>query len=533
MNLIDGLLQSFGALKQTKDWLNRRKAQRDIENLLADWIMDSNLPDRTTLAENVRKLMVVEKLTSAGSEDKLLEILRRFGIFQNRSISTKEGELLERLQLLLVQHYGNEGEKALANRIESLHEKVDRQDGVFEQVRLTEKLKHSPAKTLADLAHDELRGYNIEQLILNPDTSGFSVKMSKPFAITVQGEGEGADLVSNFYLSLRKYGKAKIEISHSSGVRLTTDSKLFEKLYPQALTSDITFMAIEQPLEAEKIIRYSVGDYSTAVATRLIYERHSDELQLILKTSEHFSFKFTIYPNKNLAGFTSTISLEQSTAPTIHDLNVLKLLSCMTQIETLELSYESTSERIGLIDLSTSSDDEKQQTLIGLAGLASLFLEAESVLQRRGLIDRSLPWPRAEDWGDPEFIRPFQWIVTVLVKGDKFMDLSTSGEFLDVYCSHEELLLIDGRLHTTVAISHSMDYGSENFLLKRTVVMDKPQVEMSHGELAVNAESIRGAFDDYGSPLKVTFIHEKSEVRYEKVSRTEWNEDQPKPKDLI
>ena len=126
-DLVTGISNAL-ALKDlsqdVRELFEKRAARRNLitrlDNLLQDYVLDSDLPDKFRLGSNLREKRIAQKLIKAGSEEGYITLLKQFGILNGASRTPQEAELIKAIEDRVLSALGSVGERQAIDRFSKL-----------------------------------------------------------------------------------------------------------------------------------------------------------------------------------------------------------------------------------------------------------------------------------------------------------------------------------------------------------------------------------------------------------------------------
>lgn len=134
---------------------------------------------------------------------------------------------------------------------------------------------------MKDIAHDKFRGYGIRTISIDPDTRQSSIAFDKPFQLSLSGSGPTAHKLQRFKESVFAGEVASLEFTPEDNLHVKVDPPIMERFI------SLNFSKIEAkptPQVVEQVIRYTVGDFSKAINTQIIFDRAARLFTFKLKT---------------------------------------------------------------------------------------------------------------------------------------------------------------------------------------------------------------------------------------------------------
>ncbi len=385
------------------------------------------------------------------------------------------------------------------------------------ELRQKQKERESnPLGAMKDIAHDKFRGYGIREIRINPDTKQSSIILNKPGQLTLRGTGPTAQKLRQFQEAVLAGEAASLEFTPEDNLHITINPPIMERFI------SLKFSKLEvkpTPQVAEQVIRYTVGDFSKAINTQIIFDRAARLFTLKLKTQQpSLNFEISWDDKGKKSNFSISMSTEDGQRPNISDLSVLHLISHLKdERNLLNLVDEGSGGQFASIDLSSSQPRESLVYLSDLAYLTALYLEANYELRRAQLADEDLPWPADGDWNDPEMklIGLFERIRDVLKNGNRTSSVSGRATLIEIYDDAPDADIEDGILKGNVTLSEPVSFG-EHSKFTQSFTFDNPRIKLWQDNKELKAKSIQEAFAIYGAPITLELQDDQAVTTFAK-----------------
>ncbi len=385
-----------------------------------------------------------------------------------------------------------------------------------EPLRKQREIENNPLGSMKNIAHDKFRGYNIRAISISPDTRESQIVFDKPFEISLEGSGPTAHRLQKFAEKVLAGEIASLEFTPEDDFRVSVNPPVMEKLI------SLNFTKIEvkpTPQVVEQVIRCTVGDFSRAINTQIIYDRAARRTTLKLKTQQpSLKFQISWSDESKKSTFTISMSLEDGQRPSLSDLSILHLVSRLNDKRAiLDLINENSGERFASMDLSSSHPYENFVQLSYLAYFMALYLEANYELRRAQIIDTDLPWPDDGDWNDPEMklINLLERIRDVLKNGNATSSVSGKATLVEIYDDAPDADIEDGILKGNATLSEPVSFG-EHSKFTQSFTFDNPRIKLWQDNKELKAKSIREAFETYGGPITLELQDDQAVTTFAK-----------------
>lgn len=400
-----------------------------------------------------------------------------------------------------------------ASAVEGLtHERIlkqgDVQDETLTRIREVHELSqrqrerdNDPLGSMKNIAHDKLRGYGIQAISINPDTKQSLITLDQPGQFTLKGTGSTARKLQQFREAVLAGEEASLELTPDDDLHVSVNPPIMEKLI------SLNFSKIEAkptPQVTERVIRYTVGSFSKAISTQIIYDRVAKIFTLKLNTQQpSLKFKISWDDEGRKSDFNISMSTKDGQRPSISDLSILHLISHLSSKNSLlNLADEGSDGQFASIDLSSSQPREYLVHLSYLAYLTALHLEANYELQRAQLINEDLPWPDDNDWDDPEMklMSLLERVRDVLKNGNRKSSVSMKATLTEIYEDAPDASIEDGILKENITLQEVISFG-EHSRFTQNFTFNDPHIKLWQEDKELKAKSIREAFEMYGAPI--------------------------------
>lgn len=428
--------------------------------------------------------------------------------------------LCQLVEALAVEEYASVGEGLIHERV--LEQTVTQSETVNllreqrELLKRHDKWENDPLGGMQDIAHNKLRGYGIQAISINPDTKRSSIILDKPGQLTLRGTGPTAQKLQQLQEAVLTGEVVSLEFTPEDDLHVSINPPTMERFI------SLNFSKIEvkpTPQVIEQVIRYTVGSFSKAISTQVIFDRAAKLFTLRLKTQQP-SLKFEIWWNdKGKEGnFNMSVSTEDGQRPSISDLSVLHLISHLKdERNLLNLVDEGSGGQFASIDLSSSQPRESLVYLSDLAYLTALYLEANYELRRAQLADENLPWPADDDWNDPErkLISLLERIREVLRYGNQVSSISGKATLVEIYDDAPDVIIQNGILEGNMTMSEVVSFGEQS-RFTQNFTFDSPRIKLWQDNKELKVKSIREAFATYGAPITLELQSDQTIVTFAK-----------------
>lgn len=202
--------------------------------------------------------------------------------------------LCQLVEALAVKEYASIGEGLIHERVSeqtvTQNETVNLLREQRELLRRHDKWENDPLEVMKTIAHDKFRGYDVQAISISPDTGQSRIVFGKPFEISLEGSGSAAHKLQQLSEKVLAGEIASLELTPEDDFRISVNPPMMEKLIP------LNFTKIEvrpAPQVVEQVIRYTVGDFSKAINTQIVFDRAARLYTLKLKTQQP-NLKFEI-----------------------------------------------------------------------------------------------------------------------------------------------------------------------------------------------------------------------------------------------
>lgn len=510
-------------LSTGNQWRVKRLRKRRALQKVGDFVTFSKKLSHQEKRRIHELLKVDEKLRQCVSSPKRIGDLQEY-LLQSSVDQPALGKIAEPLcqlvEALAVKEYASIGEGLIHERV--LEQTVTQSETVNllreqrELLKRHDKWENDPLGGMQDIAHNKLRGYGIREISINPDTKQSSIKLDKPGQLTLRGTGPTAQKLRQLQEAVLTGESASLEFTPEDNLHVTINPPIMERFISRKFSK---LEVKPTPQVAEQVIRYTVGDFSKAINTQIVFDRAARLFTLKMKTQQP-SLKFEISwdDEGKKTNFSISISTEDGQRPNISDLSVLHLISHLKpERNLLNLVDEGSGGQFASIDLSSSQPRGSLIYLSDLAYLTALYLEASYELRRAQLADENLPWPADDDWNDPErkLISLLERIREVLRYGNQISSISGKATLVEIYDDAPDVIIENGILAGNMTMNEVVSFGKQS-RFTQNFTFDNPRIKLWQGDKELKVKSIREAFATYGAPITLELQSDQTIVSFAK-----------------